>query len=144
MLIAGKPGWLAGDIKHIVRDLQLVKDVKFSGYIIGDELVPLFKNAEFFVLPSLYEGFGTTILEAFATSTPAIITNAGSAPEIANGAARLVNPIDTKEIAQAMIEFANDEELRDNFRQKGLIRARDFDWKKTARETLDIYKKTVA
>lgn len=144
MLIAGKPGWLAGDIKHMVRDLQLVKDVKFSGYIIGDELVPLFKNAEFFVLPSLYEGFGTTILEAFATSTPAIITNAGSAPEIANGAARLVNPIDTKEIAQAMIEFASDEELRDNFRQKGLIRARDFDWKKTARETLDIYKKIVA
>ncbi len=144
MLIAGKPGWLAGDIKHMVKDLQLVRDVKFSGYVIGDELVPIFKNAEFFVLPSLYEGFGTTILEAFATGTPAIVTNAGSAPEIANGAAKLVNPIDTKEIAQAMIEFANDEDMRDDFRQKGLRRAHDFDWQKTAKETLDIYKKMVA
>ncbi len=144
MLIAGKPGWLASDIKHMVKDLQLVRDVKFSGYVIGDELVPIFKNAEFFVLPSLYEGFGTTILEAFATGTPAIVTNAGSAPEIAGGAAKLVNPIDTKEIAQAMIEFANDEDMRDDFRQKGLRRAHDFDWQKTAKETLDIYKKIVA
>jgi len=144
LLIAGKPGWLAGDIKHMVRDLQLTKDVKFSGYVIGDELVPLFKNAQFFVLPSLYEGFGTTILEAFATSTPAIITNAGSAPEIADGCAKLVNPIDTKEIAQAMIEFASDESVRDDFRRKGLRRANDFDWQKTARETLSIYKKMVA
>ncbi len=144
MLIAGKPGWLANDIKHMVKDLQLARDVKFSGYVIGDELVPIFKNAEFFVLPSLYEGFGTTILEAFATGTPAIVTNAGSAPEIAGDAAKLVNPIDTKEIAQAMIEFANDENIRDDFRQKGLRRAHDFDWKKTAKETLDIYKKVVA
>jgi len=144
MLIAGKPGWLAGDIKHMVRDLQLASDVKFSGYVIGDELVPLFKNAEFFVLPSLYEGFGTTILEAFATGTPAIITNAGSAPEISNGAAKLVNPIDTKEISEAMIEFASDEELRNDFRQKGLIHVKNFDWTKTAKETLEIYKKTVA
>jgi len=144
LLIAGKPGWLAGDIKYMVKDLQLVKDVKFSGYVIGDELVPLFKNAEFFALPSLYEGFGTTILEAFATGTPAIITNAGSAPEIANGAAKLVDPIDTKEIAQAMMKFADNEELRNEYRQKGLQRAKDFDWNKTARETLDIYKGMVA
>jgi len=144
LLIAGKPGWLSGDIKHLVRDLQLAKDVKFTGYVIGDELVPLFKNAEFFVLPSLYEGFGTTILEAFATGAPAIITDAGSAPEIANGAARIVSPIDTKEIANAMIEFAGDKELRDDFRQKGLERAKDFDWEKTAKETLNIYKETVA
>jgi len=144
LLIAGKPGWLAGDIKHMVRDLQLARDVKFSGYVIGDELIPIFKNAEFFVLPSLYEGFGTTILEAFATGTPAIITNAGSAPEIANNAAKLVNPIDTKEIAQAMIEFTNDEELRDEFRQRGLKRAEDFDWQKTAKKTLEIYKKVMS
>lgn len=144
LLVAGKPGWLSSDIKHMVRDLQLAKDVKFSGYVIGDELVPLFKQAQFFVLPSLYEGFGTTILEAFATGTPAIITNAGSAPEIANGAAKLVNPVDTKEIAEAMMEFANDEELRDNFRAKGSQRAKDFDWEKTARETVEIYEDIVA
>jgi glycosyltransferase involved in cell wall biosynthesis len=144
LLIAGKPGWLASDIKHMVRDLQLTKDVKFSGYIIGDELVPLFKHAQFFVLPSLYEGFGTTILEAFATGLPAIITNAGSAPEIVDGAARLVEPVDTKDIADAMIEFASDEELREKYRLKGQKRVKNFNWEKTARETLEVYKKLVA
>ncbi len=139
LLIAGKPGWLASDIKYMVKDLQLIKDVKFSGYIIGDELVPLFKMSEFFVLPSLYEGFGTTILETFATGVPAIVTNVGSAPEIANGAAKLVDPNNTKDIAAAMIEFANNEELRNEFKIKGLLRAKEFDWNKTAKETLKIY-----
>ncbi|XLQ20014.1 MAG: glycosyltransferase family 4 protein [Candidatus Moraniibacteriota bacterium] len=139
MLIAGKPGWLSNDIKYISKDLQLTKDVKFSGYIIGDELVPLFKNAEFFVLPSLYEGFGTTILEAFATGTPAIVTNFGSAPEISDESAILVNPVDTKEIASAMIKFADNENLRNDFKEKGLVRARDFNWNKTAKETLNVY-----
>ncbi len=139
LLIAGKPGWLASDIKHMVKDLQLTKDVKFSGYVIGDELVPLFKNAEFFVLPSLYEGFGTTILEALATETPSIITNAGSAPEIAEDSVKLINPLNTKEIASAMIEFANDKNMRDKYKQKGLERAKNFDWEKTAKQTLEVY-----
>jgi glycosyltransferase involved in cell wall biosynthesis len=144
LLIAGKPGWLASDIKHMVRDLQLTRDVKFSGYVIGDELVPLFKHAQFFVLPSLYEGFGTTILEAFATGLPAIITNAGSAPEIVKDSARLVNPIDTKDIADAMIDFANNEKEREEYKIKGLERVKKFNWEKTARETLEIYEKQVA
>ncbi|MEN8252294.1 MAG: glycosyltransferase family 1 protein [Patescibacteria group bacterium] len=139
LLIAGKPGWLCNDIKHLVKDLQLSKDVRFGGYIIGDELVPLFKNAEFFVLPSLYEGFGTTILEAYATGTPSIITSAGSAGEIAGDAAILVDPIDTKKIAEAMVELANDESLRSELTLKGLERAREFDWQKTAKETLEVY-----
>ncbi len=141
LLIAGKPGWLAQDIKNFVYDLQLTKDVRFTGYVIGDELVPLFKYAQFFVLPSLYEGFGTTVLEAFATGAPAIVSNVGSMPEIVKDAARLINPIDTKEIAAAMIEFANDKDLRDTYRKKGLERAKDFDWLKTAKETIAVYEK---
>lgn len=141
LLIAGKPGWLSQDIKNFVTDLQLTKDVRFTGYVIGDEVVPLFHQAQFFVLPTLYEGFGTTILEAFATGTPAIVGDAGSVSEIAGDAARLVNPIDTKEIAAAMIEFAENEDVRDAYREKGLQRARDFDWDKTARETLEVYEK---
>jgi glycosyltransferase involved in cell wall biosynthesis len=144
LLIAGKPGWLAQNIKSFVYDLQLSKDVTFSGYVIGDELVPLFHHAKFFVLPSLYEGFGTTVLEAFATGTPAIVGNVGSMPEIVGDAARLVNPIDTREIADAMIDFAENESVRETYRAKGRERAKDFDWAKTAEETLDVYKNAVA
>jgi glycosyltransferase involved in cell wall biosynthesis len=144
LLIAGKPGWLAQDIKNLVKDLHLEKDVKFTGYVIGDELVPLFHNAEFFILPSLYEGFGTTVLEALATGTPAIVSNVGSVPEIVGDAAKLVNPVDTKEIAEAMSTFVRDKELRESYYAKGIERAREFDWRKTAEETLELYKKVVS
>lgn len=139
LVLAGKSGWLSQDIKHTVKDLDLIKDVKFTGYLIGDELVPLFKHAEFFILPSLYEGFGTTILEAFATKTPAILGNVASVPEIAQDSAQLVNPLDTRKIAKSMIEFANDFELRNNYAEKGFQRAKNFSWEKTAGETIKLY-----
>lgn len=140
LVMAGKNGWLSKEYKQIAKDLGLGKDVVFTGYIIGDEVVPLFEQAEFFVMPSLYEGFGTTILEAFATGTPAIVSNVSSIPEIAGGAAELVNPLDVQNIASAMIKFAKDENLRNEYRRKGLEQARKFDWEKCARETLELYK----
>lgn len=140
LLIAGKPGWLAQDIKNFVHDLQLTKDVRFTGYVIGDELVPLFAQAEFFVLPSLYEGFGTTVLEAFATGAPVIASNVGSIPEIVKDAAYLIDPIDTKGIAEAMTTFADDAILRDTYRAKGRERAKEFSWHKTAQDTLALYR----
>jgi glycosyltransferase involved in cell wall biosynthesis len=91
-------------------------------------------------MPSLYEGFGMTVLEAFATGTPAILSRVSSLPEIAGDAAYFVNPIDTDEIAEAMLKFATDENLRNTYRQKGLEQARKFDWEKCARETLEVYK----
>jgi glycosyltransferase involved in cell wall biosynthesis len=140
IIMAGKRGWLAKEYKQMAKDLEINKDVIFAGYIIGDDLVPLFKNAEFFVMPSLYEGFGTTVLEAFATGTPAIVSNVSSIPEIAGDAAIQVNPLNTKEIADAMIQMAKDDKLRYDFKQKGFRQLEKFDWGKTARETLEIYK----
>lgn len=140
LVLAGKRGWLAKEYSQTAKDLGLAKDVAFTGYIIGDELVPLFKNAEFFIMPSLYEGFGMTVLEAFATGTPAIVSDVSSIPEIAGDAAELVNPLDVKGIADAMIKFATDENLRNSYREKGLRQVEKFDWEKTARETLEVYK----
>lgn len=140
LVLAGKRGWLSQEYNHMIKDLGLVKDVVFTGYVIGDELVPLFRGAEFFVMPSLYEGFGMTALEAFATGTPAILGNVSSLPEIAQDAALFVNPLDVNEIAEAIMKFANDKELRESYMQKGFEQARKFDWEKTARETLEIYK----
>lgn len=140
LIMAGKRGWLAGEYRQIAKDLGISKGVIFTGYVIGDDLVPLFKNAEFFVMPSLYEGFGTTVLEAFATGTPAIVSNVSSIPEIAGDCAELVNPLDTNGIAQAMTKFAKDENLRNSYRQKGLEQAKKFDWEKCARETLEVYR----
>jgi glycosyltransferase involved in cell wall biosynthesis len=140
LVLAGKRGWLSQEYIQIIKDLGLTKDVVFTGYVIGDELVPLFRGAEFFVMPSLYEGFGMTVLEAFATRTPAILTGVASLPEIAGDAAMFVNPLDTTELAEAIAKFATDPALRQSYIEKGSVQARKFDWDKTARETLEIYK----
>lgn len=140
LVLAGKSGWLSKDYHKIIKDLGLIKDVIFTGYIIGDELVPLFRGAQFFVMPSLHEGFGMTVLEAFATETPAIISKVASLPEIAGEAAMFVDPKSVDEIVKAMIKLADDASLREQYRAKGLQQAKKFDWNKTARQTLEIYK----
>jgi glycosyltransferase involved in cell wall biosynthesis len=140
LVLAGKRGWLAQEYHQIIKDLGLSKDVVFTGYVIGDELVPLFRGAEFFVMPSLYEGFGMTVLEAFATKTPAILSNVSSLPEIAGDAALFINPLDTNQLAESIAKFASDPVLRASYVEKGLVQAKKFDWDKTARETLEVYK----
>ena len=140
LVLAGKRGWLSQEYLRIIKDLGINKDIIFTGYIIGDELVPLFKNAQFFVMPSLYEGFGMTILEAFATGTPSIVSKVSSIPEIAGDAAYFVDPMNTDEISEALLKFSQDENLRDEYRKKGLEQVKKFDWQKTARESLEVYK----
>jgi glycosyltransferase involved in cell wall biosynthesis len=140
LVLAGKRGWLAAEYKRLAKDLGIEKEVIFTGYVVGDNLAPLFSQADFFVMPSLYEGFGTTVLEAFATGVPAILSNVSSIPEIAGDAARLVSPLDTKEIADAMFEFSQSEELKNSYREKGKKQVEKFNWEKTARETLELYK----
>ena len=139
LVLAGKKGWLAKEYHQIVKDLGLSKDVVFTGYVVGEELVPLFKGAEFFVMPSLYEGFGMTVLEAFATKTPAILSNVSSLPEIAGDGAMFVNPLNVDEIAESFVKFSKDESLRKTFAEKGFEIAKKFDWDETARKTLEVY-----
>lgn len=140
LIVAGKNGWLSQEYRQITKDLGIAKDIIFTGYIIGDELVPLFKNADFFVMPSLYEGFGMTVLEAFATGTPAIVSNVSSIPEVAGDAAYLVDPLNTASIADAMFRFATNENLKNEYREKGKKQVEKFNWEKCARETLEVYR----
>ena len=139
LVLAGKRGWMSKAYPQIIKDLGLIKDVIFTGYIIGDELVPLFRGAEFFVMPSFHEGFGMTVLEAFATQTPAIVSNVASLPEIAGDAALFVDPMSVEDITNAMSTLANDPALCAELRAKGLEQAKKFDWEKTAQQTLEIY-----
>lgn len=140
LVLAGKEGWRSQEYRQIAKDMGISNDVIFTGYVVGDDLVPLFKSAEFFIMPSLYEGFGMTVLEAFATQTPAIISRVSSLPELAGDAAHYINPLDMEEMVDAMVLFAKDEEIREKYRKLGLEQARKFDWNKCALETLEIYK----
>ncbi len=140
LVLAGKRGWLSQEYVQIVKDLGIAKDIVFTGYIIGDEIVTLFRKAQFFIMPSLYEGFGMTVLEAFATGTPAIVSKVSSVPEIAGDAAFYVDPMNTGEITEAMMKFSKDENIRNGYKAKGLEQVKKFDWEKTAKETLEVYK----
>ncbi|HEX8974267.1 MAG TPA: glycosyltransferase family 1 protein [Patescibacteria group bacterium] len=140
LVLAGKRGWATKQYVQMIKNLGLAKDVVFTGYVIGDELVPLFRKAEFFIMPTLHEGFGMTVLEAFATQTPAIVSDVASMPEIADSAAHFVNPRDVNDMVSAMSKFAEDESLRNRYRSLGLAQAKKFDWDKTAREIVGIYK----
>lgn len=124
LVLAGKRGWRAHEYVEEAKKLGIFKDIVFTGYIIGDEIVPLFRGSEFFVLPSLHEGFGTTVLEAFATETPAIVSNVSSLPEITDGAARLIDPSSVDEIAKALWDFSRDEGMRNEYAKKGLKQAK--------------------
>ena len=140
LIIAGKRGWLATEHKQMAKDLEIEKDLIFTGYVVGDDVPALFSQADFFVMPSLYEGFGTTVLEAFATGVPAILSNVSSIPEIAGDAAKLINPFDVKEIANAMFDFSQNEDLKNGYQEKGYLQVEKFNWEKCAKETLDLYK----
>ncbi|HCU70390.1 MAG TPA: hypothetical protein DIC35_01385 [Candidatus Moranbacteria bacterium] len=140
LVMAGKDGWMASRYRKMASDLGISDHVIFTGYVVGDDMVPLFSQADFFVMPSLYEGFGTTVLEAFATGTPAIVSNVSSIPEIAGQAARLVDPVNVEEIAISMIELAGNEKIKQDLREKGRKQVEKFNWEKCARETLEVYR----
>jgi glycosyltransferase involved in cell wall biosynthesis len=140
LVVAGKKGWLNDEYSQIVEDLGLKREVVFTGYVGGDELKPLYSSSEFFVMPSLYEGFGQTIVEAMACGAPCLVSKVSSIPEIAGDAVYYVNPYDTDGIALALGKLASDKELRENLSAAGREQAKKFSWEKCARETLEVYK----
>jgi glycosyltransferase involved in cell wall biosynthesis len=109
-------------------------------YNVDDADLPaLYAGATVFVMPSLYEGFGLTPLEAMACGASIICTNVSSLPEVVGDAAVLVNPRKVPEIAQAIARVLDDAALRDDLRAKSRARAAQFSWERTARATLDVY-----
>lgn len=120
------------------RALGLEKKVFFLDYVGSDELPALYGGAEAFILPSLYEGFGLTVLEAMACGTPVIASHAGSLPEVAGNAAILVDPYRIQGMAEAMEAVLKHPEMRQDMSRRGLERAQDFSWGRTARMSLEI------
>ncbi|MDO8735163.1 MAG: glycosyltransferase family 1 protein, partial [Elusimicrobiota bacterium] len=115
-------------------------DIILTGYITEEENICLYNAASVFVFPSLYEGFGLPILEAMACGTPVITSDVYSMPEVAGDAAIMVNPEKISEITAAILKIVKDENLRKSLIEKGFQRAKLFNWEKTARKTLEVYR----
>lgn len=108
--------------------------VRFTGYVPQSDLPRLYNLATAFVYPSLYEGFGLPVLEAMQSGLPTITSNTSSLPEITNGGAITVNPTDPQKLSNAIAQLWNDESIQQQYREKGLERARDFSWEQTANQ----------
>ncbi|NOZ73613.1 MAG: glycosyltransferase family 4 protein [Chloroflexi bacterium] len=144
LVLAGEPGWLFDDIQTFVQQQQLEKDVFIIGRIAGnEELRALYNLATMLVHPAFYEGFGLPPLESMACGTPVVCSNAGSLPEVVGDAALMAPPEDVERWTLAILRMAQDADLREEFRQKGLERARQFSWEKAAEQTLQVYQQAV-
>jgi len=140
LVLGGKKGWLGGEYKQIAYDLGLEKDVKFLGYVKGDNMKDLFTHCEFFVMPSLYEGFGTTVLEAMASKVPILVSDIPTLRELLGDKAVFCNPVDTFDITNKMKQLINDPSDKQMI-EEGYKIAKEFSWDKCAKETLKIYEK---
>lgn len=143
LILAGSRGWLFDETRALIDELGLSDRVRWIDSPPDADLAALYAAASVFVLPSHYEGFGLTVLEAMACGAPCIISDRGSLPEIAGGAAKEIDPEDIGELAEALVGVLNDERVQQQLRRAGLTRAAEFSWKRCARETLAVYQRVL-
>lgn len=139
LVLAGGKGWYYNEVFAKVEELQLGNRVAFAGYVPDGELPLLYNGAFSLVYPSLYEGFGLPILEALACGTPVLTSTSSSLPEVAGDAALVVDPRDVDDIARGIRQLMVDDTLREELRERGLARAQQFSWQRTAQETARVY-----
>jgi len=123
------------EISAQIESQGLNGDVTFVGVPEDEQLADLYRGAEALVFPSLYEGFGLPALEAMACGVPVLTSKVCALPEVVGDAAVLVDPSDVEAIADGIHRLTEDNTLREELRRKGLKRARQFSWDKTARLT---------
>lgn len=143
LVIAGSVRRDYRPVFDMLEQLKLEAHVHFTGFVAEPDLPALYSGADLFVLPSLYEGFGLPVLEAMACGVPVITSNISSLPEVAGDAAILVDPCSVDEIASALQGVLSNPELAAELRTKGLARARQFTWERTARETIAVYERVL-
>src|SRR3989344_1293715 len=110
------------------------------GFVTQEDLVSLYNTATVSILPSFYEGFGLPVLEAQACGSPVITTKEASLLEVGGNSVYYIDPFNYEKMAEGIKEVFEDEKLQKEFQEKGLENVKRFSWKKTAQETIDVYK----
>jgi len=125
--------------KELIKKYNL-ENIKFLGYIQIEDMPYLYSGAECLVYPSLCEGFGFPPVEAMACGCPVAVSNVSSLPEVCGEAAIYFNPYDIDDIKVAIEQILNNTILKQNLIEKGLIQAKKYNWEKTAKEILKVFK----
>lgn len=144
LIVVGRAGWGSDRLIGRLRGSDGEDSVRWLEYLSDQDVRVLLQSALALVFPSLCEGFGLPVIEAFASGLPVITSNTTSLPEVAGDAALLVNPENTAEISDAMKLIIDSAETREKLVQAGLARGRMFSWQSCAEETLAVYRSVTA
>lgn len=140
LVLAGGRGWQDGEIMQTAKTIQHAEDVIFTGYVSAEEKSMLYQNADAFVFPSLYEGFGIPPLEAMTLGCPVVCADAASLPEAAGDGAELVDPLEEESIAAGILRVLSDQPYRVGLVERGLRHAAGFTWETSAEKLTQICK----
>lgn len=140
LVLAGARGWGERQLIARLEASPTSGRVAALGHVDSDDLVELYRGADCFLFPSRYEGFGLPVLEAMACGTPVVCSDRTSLPEVAGGAAILVNPDDPEAMASALGEPLGSEDRRRDLIERGLARAREATWTRCAELTVAAYR----
>ncbi|MDP3957598.1 MAG: glycosyltransferase family 1 protein [bacterium] len=141
LVLVGKSGYGYKRIVTSILNSQFSIHIKELGYVTEEEKWELLKNADVFLFPTLYEGFGIPVLEAQSVGVPVVASNNSSLPEVAGEGAIYVNPQSAESIAEGIYRVLEDKGLRDGIIKKGLQNVERFSWQKCAKEIGEILRK---
>ncbi|PID56900.1 group 1 glycosyl transferase [candidate division KSB3 bacterium] len=139
LVLAGGESWMSEGLYRTVRELNLDQHVIFTGVVPDAELPLFYHEAEAFVFPSIYEGFGLPVLEAMSHRIPVITSNVSSLPEIVGAAGYLVDPQQPASICDGMLHVLSDRAKREEMIRRGVEQAQKFSWKTCAEKTWQVY-----
>jgi glycosyltransferase involved in cell wall biosynthesis len=143
LVVIGKPKE-DGEIEHLIRHLDLVEIVKFTGRIGNEEFARYYAETTLAVIPSLYEGFGMPAGEAMACGVPVISTTGGGLPEVVGDAGILVPTADTMALREAIVALLDNPDKRHCLAQAGLDRVRkSLTWRHAAEKTVEVYREAI-
>lgn len=142
LVISGSSGKLSEHHRALLAEINAAGErVVFTGYVSNGCVRRLYARADAFVLPSLSEGFGLPVLEAFYLGAPLLSSSATSLPEVAGEAALYFDPHDPSDMAEAIVRFYSDPALGPRLAEAGKRRLGEFSWAKAAAETVEIYRR---
>ncbi|HOV91096.1 MAG TPA: glycosyltransferase family 1 protein [Syntrophorhabdaceae bacterium] len=138
VIVGKKEGFITGDkeIERLINELSLEPFIKFTGFVMDNDLPAIYNLASALIFPSFYEGFGFPPIEAMACGCPVIASNTASLPEVCGDAVLYVDPNKTEDIAQKIELLLTNKSLIDRLKEMGFQRVRQFTWEKCAAETL--------
>jgi glycosyltransferase involved in cell wall biosynthesis len=130
-------------VHHTIQELELEKDVIITGYLSDQAVEKIYQHAKIYVFPSVNEGFGIPVVEAFKYRVPVLVANNTCLTEVAGDAAISFDPYNVDAIARAILQVLNNDTLQQQCIDKGFIQLEKYTWEKTSKDLLELFDKAV-